>query len=118
MRRALVVCGAHSVLLGASAKSTLMDISADDPMLSSDFSLPVEVASGATAHLPEAPTQLAASGRRLHVLFQGFQQLSVRPEPPPYVRRHRLWPAGESAGSSAITRRSAGQASPTWSSSW
>ena len=62
----------------------------------------VEVASGASAHLLEAPVHLAASGRRLHVLFQGFQQLDIRPDPPPYERRCRLWPAGERSAGSAI----------------
>ena len=57
-----------------------------------DYSI-VEVASGTSAHLPQSPAQLSLSGRRLHVVFFGFQQLDIRPDKPPYVRRCRLWPA-------------------------
>ena len=52
-----------------------------------------EVPPGGCVRLPESPAQLAQRGRRLRVVFEGFQQLEMRPEAAPYLRRCRLWPA-------------------------
>ena len=61
-----------------------------------------EIPPGGAAHLPESPSQLSHTGRRVHLIFHGFQQLDMRADLPPYLRRCRLWPAGESPGSAAI----------------
>ena len=53
-----------------------------------------EVSPGSAAHLPASPSRLQASGRKMHVMLQGFHQLDLRPLAPPYLKRCRLWPAG------------------------
>ena len=64
----------------------------DSSLVHTDGAL-IEVEPGGHAFLAESPSQLAQSGRKVRVVFKGFQQFDIRPAVPPYVRRCRLWPA-------------------------
>ena len=61
-----------------------------------------KVPPGGVARTVASPAQLAQSGSKVRVIFQGFQQMDLRPTAPPYTKWRRLWPAGEARGSSAI----------------
>ena len=81
---------------------TAMVVWVDDGLACNEAQQLTEVPPGAVAYLSETPMQLDQRGRRVRVIFQGFQQLDVRPTCPPYVRRYRLWPAAERLGSPPI----------------
>ena len=63
---------------------------------------PTEVRPGSRVYLAEGPIELAKSGRHVHVMFKGFQQMDIGADAPPYVRRYRLWPAKDGLSGSAI----------------